>query len=195
VVWISTTELDLEPNRRAVHPVPVPAAGTTVPASEVRDPVSRVRYAIHEHGDGLVVDTWIEPGGALPPHLHPVQEEVWTVVEGKVHFRLGRGARVIAPEDGEVRVPAGMVHAVTAVTDREARLRTVVTPALRFQPFLEESAAAAREGLFTPWGMPRGMAGARFAAQFLKRYRGETVFVRPPRPLQWLLIALLARGI
>jgi hypothetical protein len=39
------------------------------------------------------------------------------------------------------------------------------------------------------------MAGARFAAAFLKRYRGETVFVRPPQALQWLLIALLARDV
>ncbi len=170
--------------------------GTTVAAPVIRDPVSRVRYVVEDHDDdGLVVDTWIEPGGALPPHLHPVQEEVWTVVVGKVRFRLGRGERVIAPEDGEIRVPPGTVHAVTAVTDSEARLRVVVTPALRFRPFLEESAAAAREGLFTQWGMPRGMAGARFAAGFLKRYRDETVFVRPPRPVQWLLMALLARGV
>ena len=75
--------------------------GTTVAAPVIRDPVSRVRYVVEDHGeDGVVVDTWIEPGGALPPHLHPVQEEVWTVVVGKVRFRLGSGERVIAPEDG-----------------------------------------------------------------------------------------------
>ena len=170
--------------------------GTISAAAVIRDPVSRVRYVIDDHGeDALVVDTWIEPGGGLPPHLHPVQEEVWNVVQGKVRFRLGRGERVIAPEDGEVEVAPGMVHAVTACTDQEARLRCVVSPALSFRPFLEESAAAGRQGLFTQWGMPRGMAGARFAAAFLKRYRGETVFVRPPRPLQWLLIALLARDV
>jgi len=170
--------------------------GTISAAAVIRDPVSRVRYVIDDHGeDGLVVDTWIEPGGGLPPHLHPVQQEIWTVVQGKVRFRLGWGERVIAPEDGEIVVDPGMVHAVTACTGTEARLRCVVTPALRFRPFLEESAAAAREGLFTPRGLPRGMAGARFAAAFLKRYRGETVFLRPPRALQWLLIALLARDV
>jgi quercetin dioxygenase-like cupin family protein len=170
-------------------------SATEASARVIRDPVSRVRYVVDDHEDGHVVDTWIEPGGGLPPHLHPVQEEVWTVVEGKVRFRLGRGERVIAPEDGEIHVAPGAIHAVTAVTASEARLRVVVTPKLRFRPFLEESAAAAQQGLFTEWGMPRGLAGARFAAVFLKRYQRETVFVRPPRPLQWLLMALLARGV
>ena len=169
--------------------------GTETAARLIRDPVSRVRYLVEDHGDRLEVDTWLEPGGALPPHLHPVQEEVWTVVEGKVRFRLGWGERVIAPEDGAVRVEPGRIHAVSSVTDAEARLRVVITPPLRFRQFLEESAAAAQEGLFTPHGLPRGMAGARFAAAFLKRYRSETVFVRPPRPLQWLLVGLLARGV
>ena len=173
----------------------MPPTGTETAARVIRDPVSRVRYLIEDHGDHLEVDTWLEPGGALPPHLHPVQEELWTVVEGKVRFRLGWGQRVIAPEDGEIRVEPGMIHAVTSVTSTEARLRCVVSPSLRFRQFLEESAAAAQEGLFTPRGMPRGMAGARFAAAFLKRYRGETVFVRPPRPLQWLLMRVLARGV
>ena len=58
---------------------------------------------------------------------------------------------------------------------------------------LEESAAAGREGLFTPKGLPRGLRGARWAAGFLKRYRDETVFVSPPQFVQRTLIALLAR--
>ncbi len=173
----------------------MPALGTAPAGPIIRDPIGRVRYRIARHDDVLVVDTWIQPGGSLPPHMHPIQEEVWTVLDGKVSFRLGRGERVIAPEDGEVRVLPGMVHAVTAVTDREARLRCVVSPALRFEPFLEEAAAAARDGLLKSNRRPRGLAGARFAAVFLKRYRDETVFMSPPRSLQWLMMALLARDV
>jgi hypothetical protein len=68
-----------------------------------------------------------------------------------------------------------------------------VEPALRLQAFLEESAAAAREGLFTARGLPHGLGGARWAANFLERYRGETVLLKPPQPVQRALIALLAR--
>lgn len=69
----------------------------------------------------------------------------------------------------------------------------LVTPAMRLRELLEESAAAAREGMLTKRGLPRGVRGARWSARFLKRYRSETVFVSPPPLLQDLLIALLAR--
>jgi quercetin dioxygenase-like cupin family protein len=159
----------------------------------IRDPVSRVRMTFEPDAENLIVNVWMEPGGGLPPHLHPRQEERWSVVEGKVGFRLGDDERVIGPEDGEIPVPPGTVHGLTSASDRDAHLRCHVIPALRLQAFLEESAAAASEGLFTPSGRPRGLRGARWAAGFLKRYRDETVFISPPQIVQRILIALLAR--
>jgi quercetin dioxygenase-like cupin family protein len=161
---------------------------------QVRDPVSRARYSFERRGEDLVVYTWLEPGGGLPAHLHPQQEERWSVLEGRVRFRLGDEKRVIGPEDGEMLVAPGVTHGLESVSDEEARLHTLVSPALRLQEFLEESAAAAEEGLFTARGLPRGLRGARWAAGFLKRYRDETVMVSPPQPLQRLLFALLARN-
>jgi quercetin dioxygenase-like cupin family protein len=120
---------------------------------QTRDPVSRVRYAFEPQGEDLIVYTWLEPGGGLPAHLHPRQEERWSVLEGSVRFQLGKEKRVVGPEDGELVVAPGVVHGLWSVEDREARLRTLVRPALRLQAFLEESAAAAQEGLFTPRGL------------------------------------------
>jgi quercetin dioxygenase-like cupin family protein len=161
----------------------------------IRDPVSRVRMSFEPEGENLIVTLWLEPGGGLPAHFHPRQEERWSVVEGTVRFRLGDDERVIGPEDGEIPVPPGTVHGLASASDQEAKLRCLVIPALRLQSFLEESAAAGREGLFTPKGLPRGLRGARWAAGFLKRYRDETVFVSPPQFVQRTLIALLARGV
>jgi quercetin dioxygenase-like cupin family protein len=161
---------------------------------QVRDPVNRVRYAFEDRGESLVVTTWLEPGGSLPPHLHPRQEERWSVLEGSVRFQLGNETRVLRPEDGEVVVAPGVVHGLQSAGDAEARLQAVVTPPLRLRAFLEESAAAGRDGLFTQSGLPRGLRGARWAARFLRRYRDETVLVSPPRPVQRLLIATLGRG-
>jgi hypothetical protein len=70
---------------------------------------------------------------------------------------------------------------------------TSAAPPLRLQQFLEEAAQAGEQGLFTKRGLPRGLRGARWAAGFLKRYRDETVFLRPPASVQRALIALLAR--
>jgi quercetin dioxygenase-like cupin family protein len=161
---------------------------------EIRDPVSRVRQTFDDRGDTLVVDSWMEPGGALPAHLHPQQEERWSVVEGQARFRLGNHVRVIGPSDGEILVAANVVHGVWSSSDREAHLRCYVTPPLRLQQFLEEAAAAGTQGLFTQGGRPRGLRGARWAASFLKRYRDETVFVSPPQIVQRLLMGVLGRG-
>lgn len=161
--------------------------------TEIRDPVSRVRYTFEPRDGSLIVLMWLEPGGGLPAHYHPRQEERWSVLEGRARFRLGRLDRVIGPEDGEVVVAPGVEHGVWAVDDREARLQSVVTPPLRLQSFLEESAAAGAEGLFTPRGLPRGLRGARWIAEFLKRYGDETVMLSPPPAVQRVLIALLAR--
>lgn len=150
----------------------------------VQDPVSRVSYEFTPEGENLFVESWMEPGGALPPHEHPRQEEVWFVIEGKVEFRLGKEKRVIGPEDGEMLVPPNTVHGVKAVDSETAHLGCRVTPALSLQSFLEESAAAAREGLFMKGGMPKGIKGARWAADFLARYEDETVMVFPPKFVQ-----------
>jgi quercetin dioxygenase-like cupin family protein len=162
---------------------------------QVHDPVSRVRYAFEPQGEDLVVYTWLEPGGGLPAHYHPRQEERWSVLEGRVRFQLGDEKRVIGPEDGEMVVTPGTKHGLWSVEDREARLHALVSPALHLQAFIEESAAAAREGLFTARGLPRGLRGARWAAAFLKRYREETVLLSPPPIVQRPLIALLARDV
>jgi quercetin dioxygenase-like cupin family protein len=158
----------------------------------IHDPVSRVRQTFVVEGDSLVVDNWLEPGGSLPPHYHPQQEERWSVIDGSVRFRHRDVERVIGPEDGEIVVAPGEVHALTSRGD-EAHLRCYVTPPLRLQQFLEEAAEAGQQGLFTQKGRPRGLRGARWAASFLKRYRDETVFLTPPAMVQRVLVTLLAR--
>jgi len=89
-------------------------------------------------------------------------------------------------------VKAGTKHSIE-ILDEPAHLRCRVYPALGLQSFLEESAAAGRDGLFMKGGIPRGLRGARWAAKFLKRHREETVMTFPPRPAQAAMIALLGR--
>jgi quercetin dioxygenase-like cupin family protein len=159
----------------------------------VHDPVSRVRMAFEPQGENLLVDVWLEPGGGLPAHMHPRQEERWSVVEGRAQFQLGEEKTEIGPEDGEIVVARDTKHGLASVSDEDVHLRCLAVPALRLQPFLEESAAAAREGMFTPRGLPRGLRGTRWAAGFLKKYRDETVFFSPPPVVQRLVIALFGR--
>ncbi len=158
-----------------------------------RDPVHRVRYTFQPDGENMIVDTWMEPGGALPPHFHPRQEERWSVVDGQVRFQLGDEKRVIGPEDGEMIVRPGVKHSLASSGDREAHLRCLVLPAGAIEAFLTDSAAAARAGLFMRGGIPRSLRGARWAANFLKRHRDEVVMTFPPPIVQRSMVALLAR--
>lgn len=159
---------------------------------QIRDPVSRVRQTFETQGESLIVDNWLEPGGRLPAHLHPQQEERWSVLDGEVWFRLGDDERSIGPDAGELIVAPGIVHGLRNTSAREAHLRCFATPPLRLQGFLEEAATAGQQGLFTQSARPRGLRGARWAASFLKRYRDETVLLSPPPIVQRVLIALLA---
>jgi quercetin dioxygenase-like cupin family protein len=157
-----------------------------------RDPVHGARHAFRRDGENLIVDTWIEPGGALPKHFHPVQEERWQVIEGRIRFHLDGTDRTLAPEDGVVVVEPGMRHALTSVDPVEAHLRCEVIPALHLEEFLTDSAEAAREGLFRRGGIPTGPKGLRWAATFLARHRAETVMTFPPQFAQRAMIALFA---
>jgi mannose-6-phosphate isomerase-like protein (cupin superfamily) len=158
-----------------------------------RDPAHRVSYAFEPDGDDLWVYTWLEPGGKLPEHFHPVQEERWEVLEGRARIQVGAAKPVITPADGPQIVAPGVKHSVESVGDEVARLRCHVLPAGDLQEFLEDSSEAAREGLVMRGGIPRGLRGARWGARFIKRHRAETVMTFPPRFAQNALIALLAR--
>ena len=74
-----------------------------------RDPVHRASYLFHPEGEDMVVETWLEPGCGLPAHMHPRQEERWSVVEGEVRFQLGNDKRVLRAVDGEVLVTPGTI--------------------------------------------------------------------------------------
>ena len=161
-------------------------------SAPAHDPVHRATYTFEPDGDNLWVETRLEPGGGLPPHLHPHQEEPWSVVEGAVRFQLGSDKRVIGPDDGAIVVKPGTKHGLES-TGAEAHLRCHVLPALDLEEFLTESAAAAREGLFMRGGIPRNLRGARWAASFLKKHREDVVMTFPPRFVQSAMIALLAR--
>ena len=156
------------------------------------DPVHGASYAFTPDGENLIVDCWLEAEGELPEHLHPIQEEHWAVVEGQAKISIDGFTGVVVPEDGAQIVKPHTRHSIEAF-DEPAQLRCTVYPALGLQEFLEDSAAAAREGLFVKGGIPRNLRGARWAAKFLERHRSETVMTFPPRFVQSAMIALLAR--
>ena len=69
--------------------------------------------ALAEDSDGqLVRFSWRSaPGGVIPEHIHPRQEERFTIVAGEARFTLG-GREHVARAGQTVVIPAGVAHSV-----------------------------------------------------------------------------------
>lgn len=159
----------------------------------VEDPVHRTSYRFEPDGDDLLVSTWMDPGAELPAHLHPAQEERWSVLEGEVELMLDGHKRPFRPADGEVLITARTAHGLANKGREQARLHTRVTPAAGLQPFLEDASRAARDGLYNRHGLPTSFRGAVFMAELLERHRDDVVMCSPPRWLQRLTLGPVLR--
>ena len=120
-------------------------------------------------------------GGDLPPsHFHPKQDERFTVLEGSMRAVIGGTDRVYTA--GETfDVPAGTPHQMAAT--EPSTVRWEVRPALRTEEFFTQIYDARAGGKLH--------ALLRTSA-VLVEFRDEFRPVRPPEPLQGLLIHALA---
>jgi quercetin dioxygenase-like cupin family protein len=161
-------------------------------AIEIEDPVRRQRIAFSGDAAVLRAEVWTAPGGDVPPHYHPSQTERFDVISGDVEFRVGRTRRR-ARAGEQLTADPGVVHAFKNVGSTDALVRIEAEPALRLQAFLEEAATLARAGKYSRRGVPRGFRAAAELADLMKRYADVTVMASPPRAVQRLLLAPLAR--
>ena len=166
----------------------------------IEDPALRQRYSFSrstdaDGGEVLHVDTWIDPGGGVTPHVHPAMEERFHVLEGRVGFLAGRAWRSAGPGE-EVVVPPGVRHAYRNDGDAAAHVRCDVRPPSSLQAFLEEVAALSRAGLISRRGLPTRPRAVVQAAALAERHRAMVTLLFPPMPpraVQRALFPLLAR--
>jgi quercetin dioxygenase-like cupin family protein len=166
---------------------------TATTTEKIHDPIHSVSYSFSREGEKLWVHSWLEAGGHLPEHFHPTLEERWEVLEGTARVKLDGAWRDLVPEDGPLLVAPEVRHELRNESDRQAHLRTEVTPAGRLQEFLTETARAAREGLYNSRNMPTSWRGAVWAADLAQRFRDETVMCSPPQAVQRVLTPVVAR--
>lgn len=150
----------------------------------VEDPVLRQRHEFHHPApDVLVVESWVDPGGGVTPHVHPAQSERFEVLEGECTFTVGRGS--VVKRAGEVaEVPPGTRHAYRNAGTTQLHMRCEVTPPLTLEGFLTDVAAMSRAGLITRAGLPRGWRGLLAGTVLLRAYRDMAVLEQPPPFLQ-----------
>ena len=139
-------------------------------------------------GELLAADLFLRPGSAvMGEHIHPVIEERFTVVFGKVGFRIA-GQESIAEPGVTLVVPPEVPHDWWNAGSEEALVRVEICPGSRFEVMIMNAFGLAQDSRVNAKGMPNLLQLSLFAQEFDDVIR----FTRPPRLVQHLLFSLLA---
>lgn len=183
----------MKAERRAAGPVVGGAGAAENGQRMIVNPVSGERITIRATaaqtgGRLLAWELELAPGGRVPAsHAHPQQEERFTVLAGRMRFRVG-WRRVTAGPGETVTVPPGTVHHFANAGPEPARVAVESEPALRMQDLLETAAALAAEQHAAARALPRPADLALFMTDF------EREVAAPVLPgLLRLVTRLLAR--
>jgi len=189
-------EVEPEAAERAGEPDRV-ASGRPAAVDErvIGNPISGERIVIRAGraqtgGRLLSFDLFLPPGGRVPArHVHPVQQEQFTVMAGRMRFRLG-GRTILAGPGDSVLVPAGTPHWFGNAGPEVAHARVEVRPALRMEELFEATEAMALAGHFPGTRLPRLSDLALVLLEFQRELAVPHVpafLLRPLlAPLAWL---------
>lgn len=110
------------------------------------NPLSGERIVIlSSAADKLVWELELAPGGRVPStHAHPEQQERFTVLDGRMRFRIA-GRSIMVHAGGTATVPPGTVHGFANPGPLPARVLVETSPALDMAALLETAAAIARD--------------------------------------------------
>lgn len=134
----------------------------------------RLGFRPAEDGDAVLVEMWVEPGGGVPPHVHPTMEERFEVVSGQLSFLAGRKWQTAGPGETVVVAP-GTRHAYRNDGSEQAHGICRATPPQTLQEFLEDAAAMARAGKLTRRGFPRSPGALPQVLRLALRHRKMVV--------------------
>ncbi len=130
-------------------------------------------------GEYVRFECFVEPSGFVAAaHVHPLQEELFEIIEGSVTFKIDGRELPTRPGD-RVLVPAGTRHQFWNAGEEEARFACEVRPALQFEQLIETMFSLARDGKTNKRGMPSPLRLAVIA-------RAHFDTVRLPFPPAWI---------
>jgi mannose-6-phosphate isomerase-like protein (cupin superfamily) len=146
--------------------------------------------AVAEHNDGeLVRFNWRSmPEGVITEHVHPNQEERFTIVAGEAHFTID-GKDTTAGAGETIVVPAGVRHSEGNLGSIAIEGVVELRPALRTKEFHEAVAGLVADGRTTSRGAPKNplQLGATFWY-----FRHESRVTSPPVWFQSLMLPTLS---
>jgi len=154
------------------------------------------RTAAQTGGAVLDWELLLAPGGRVPSsHAHPEQSETFTVLEGRMRFRVGWRRLIVHPGQ-QVLIPAGTVHHFANAGHVPAKVAVESRPALAMEELLETAAALAQEQHAAGRRLPRLVELALFMAEFEREVRAPFVPTAVVRKVtRWLSAAARQRGL
>ena len=120
------------------------------------------------------------PGGSIPMHFHPRQEERFEIESGEAHFTR-EGEEIVAGPGETVVIPAGARHSERNPGREEVRGVVELRPALGAKEMHEMFAGLHADGMATSGGAPRNPL--RLGATFW-HFRNDIRVESPPPWLQ-----------
>jgi mannose-6-phosphate isomerase-like protein (cupin superfamily) len=139
-------------------------------------------------GKDLVRFKWRSmPGGAITEHIHPHQQERFTITAGEAHFSVDGEEHILGPGES-ITVPAGVPHSEGNPGAAEIEGIVELRPALHSKEMHEAFAGLAAEGKTTSRGAPKNplQLGATFW-----HFRHESRATAPPIWLQNIMLPAL----
>ena len=148
-----------------------------------------VRLGTEDTPDKRVVsDLRVNPGGAvIGAHVHPSIDERFTVVSGKIGYRLD-GKEGVAKAGDVLDIERGKIHDGWNAGDTEARVIVEIMPAERFELMISTLFGLANDGKTNNKGVPNPLQMAVIAQEFSDIIQ----FMSPPPVIQKVLFAILA---
>ncbi len=131
--------------------------------------------------------TYPPHGTEPPPHLHPWQSERMEILGGAPVARVRGALQPLRPGD-VLDIPVGTPHALWNPSPEPATTIWRTMPARHRRELFAKLYDLAREGRTDAQGVPNLLQ----VAVLESAYPDEIVFVRPPRPVQRIIFALLA---
>lgn len=131
----------------------MPTSGDVIENPVTGETITFLRTSEDTGGARLEVELLLRPDAFLPAeHVHPRQEEAFTVLEGGVRFTSGKEVQVLGP-GGSLVVPGGQPHSWGPDGDAGARVHIVFTPPGATARFFDTYFALAREGKVNAKGL------------------------------------------
>jgi quercetin dioxygenase-like cupin family protein len=161
---------------------------------EIADPNSGQRWVFHRiGGEVLEADLYVNPGGYVPAHVHPAQQETFTGVSGTFFLDVAGERRTIGPGDS-VTIPPRTPHGFKNASE-QAQLHVEIRPALRLDRYFRAFLGLSRDGKIRvpSEGLPSPLLQV---ALVMGKYAPEVAAARVPLLLQralWWILRPIAR--